>query len=1243
MLRRPWCFLPLVLLVASLLPALPESTQTYLPLQQPGQASIIVDDTNRTLYIVDLGKSGDGDQVLVEDKPFLEWLGGRDFARLVVTCSHPHADHMGGIVTLLKNNAFFVREGKLRFESVTIIDNGMLNSLVPTLALTKGKLPIDLRAAFNPQHRSAIHANAFEGISKPGDSVFIENIPYGPAAAATPNGRPVVTRVVIDGKHINLDVDDAESPVIDKVVNTLLSRGDSRIDSFIVPHHGSSAHDVEPILKLKPKQAIVSVNPHNQYGHPDPDILIKLIDDLGPENVLFTGSDGPIRIGAAGIEQLKFTAADRDSYLLFVRPTLERAIVNKKLTPQKAEAFRKLHALMSEHPRADGAAIVIGKAPAGNLTDPAVGFWREQIENEGSLFSPEFIVGSIRAGGVPQSELLVASAGFQPPPGPVTVAVKAAAPASRSSQAAEALTLKGRPIADSDPVLLRPASKGGGPDLSSAAQPTTAARIRAGAPRARRRGGMVDLRGDRVVAAESTNVLYGGIVDTCALGLCVKAGDGTSYSLPFAASGLFWEVWDRVVNKNVDNFYLSINPTKEYLRNQGNFQIPNDRLHYGSLADSPAVPANRVVTAGGVENSQIGQILWEADVAFKSAALGFDVLRPGAAPATSGVGRSLLDQMPDSQGDSDVPQAGRWCRLYWSSGVQTLAVNETTHRIMLSGGAVIARAEGMQLADGELVEAPQAAWCEDMRQVAQTLESRGLSHQPGERVLNNLVQVAEMQNFARWAREHGIKAPALQAKLSPLRTVVAPVLVWTSGILSKSRTVLQTEATPGIGLLGEGRLLIHYSGSADEHDFKCLKGNMPSDDELIASGCSREKGGQWNHCDAVVRKWWTETPSKVQACTGAIAVGETDPTALRSAANRVMTSGSSEWGFDIHPTPVDVHGGVLLGAHRAFLESAWKTEGRLLAPNGRLIFQNADGDLHFWAFSDALGEHAVISGGEVKGAFAEDGQLRIVVSTTPGATIRQELRAAKSDELPTGLDFVEIRDASDGSTLLSKASWGCGEGCIGIADIVFDDLGDHLDPIEQDSPAIRLKPLNNNLWVVQIDLEEIRAQIRERADQTTDADSKMAAARLYAQWGFEDEALPLYDQVRKQIEGEAQDTTFARALGRNGVLGLFAVIVGADLEERQTTIASQVRGGHVSVSTALAQAKRFDQSIEQLPPEVAERLWENQAQILTEAIKISPPPMAESLRKTETKYKEQAILCGALAKEVPNPWTTDDK
>ena len=52
--------LQVYLLAASALLRLAESMQTYLPLQQPGQASVIVDDTSRTLYIVDLGKSGNG-------------------------------------------------------------------------------------------------------------------------------------------------------------------------------------------------------------------------------------------------------------------------------------------------------------------------------------------------------------------------------------------------------------------------------------------------------------------------------------------------------------------------------------------------------------------------------------------------------------------------------------------------------------------------------------------------------------------------------------------------------------------------------------------------------------------------------------------------------------------------------------------------------------------------------------------------------------------------------------------------------------------------------------------------------------------------------------------------------------------------------------------------------------------------------------------------------------------------------
>ena len=414
---------------------------------------------------------------------------------------------------------------------------------------------------------------------------------------------------------------------------------------------------------------------------------------------------------------------------------------------------------------------------------------------------------------------------------------------------------------------------------------------------------------------------------------------------------------------------------------------------------------------------------------------------------------------------------------------------------------------------------------------------------------------------------------------------------------------------------------------------------MPSHEQLLARGCKRGENGAWEECDDVVRKWWADAAPKMQKCTGARQMGNSDPTVLAKAADRVLKNGEATvWGFEIHPTPIQIHGGVALGANRAFLESAWKSEGRLLDPSGRLLFQNVNGDLHFWAFSDALGEHAVITGGEVKGAYAADGQLRIVVASEPGAAVRHELRAAGSEELPEGLEWVEVRDAGDGAVLLSKAAWQCGAGCIGVGDIDFDELGGHLDPFEQDSPGLRLRSMGQGMWVVQIDLGEVRVQIQEREHQASDTDARLAAARLFAQWGFEEQAVPLYEKVRKDIEGGTQDTIFAQALGRSGMFGLLGELIGESVEERQTSLASEVAGGHLSVIAAWREAKRWDRIIEQLSPEVAADLWDSQAALLAEWNKKAPPATIEALKKAQVKYTGLGTLARGLAVELPNPW-----
>lgn len=75
-----------------------------LPLHKEGQASVTIDDGSKTAFVVDLGKAGDGDKISLEGRPLLEYLSEvRKTENLVFTCSHPHADHMGGIRAIFKD------------------------------------------------------------------------------------------------------------------------------------------------------------------------------------------------------------------------------------------------------------------------------------------------------------------------------------------------------------------------------------------------------------------------------------------------------------------------------------------------------------------------------------------------------------------------------------------------------------------------------------------------------------------------------------------------------------------------------------------------------------------------------------------------------------------------------------------------------------------------------------------------------------------------------------------------------------------------------------------------------------------------------------------------------------------------------------------------------------------------------------------------------------------------------------
>ncbi len=124
-------FIATALLLFTIVTASWSQTLTYLPLQRPGQASVAIDLKAHAAYIIDLGKAGDGDTVTVDTPDgavgLFDYLDQQGVRSLTVICSHPHSDHMGGIVAAFKNPKTFVRsDGTARFDTINIVDDGML-------------------------------------------------------------------------------------------------------------------------------------------------------------------------------------------------------------------------------------------------------------------------------------------------------------------------------------------------------------------------------------------------------------------------------------------------------------------------------------------------------------------------------------------------------------------------------------------------------------------------------------------------------------------------------------------------------------------------------------------------------------------------------------------------------------------------------------------------------------------------------------------------------------------------------------------------------------------------------------------------------------------------------------------------------------------------------------------------------------------------------------------------------------
>jgi hypothetical protein len=276
--------------------------------------------------------------------------------------------------------------------------------------------------------------------------------------------------------------------------------------------------------------------------------------------------------------------------------------------------------------------------------------------------------------------------------------------------------------------------------------------------------------------------------------------------------------------------------------------------------------------AGEIQGTQIGQILWEADVAFKSKSLGFNVLT-GEADASFASGAGDIVRMESSPGDGMIPYRDRWCRLYWTSGSQRIKVNEASNRILFEGPAVLAQSEPMVMLGGDLVDYKKGTWCGESKSVAAALQEQANTGRGGLPVLRQLSDLAEIQTFVRWAHENGI-TPTAEFSQSVSQHDSADgrqVPTWTSGIKLRTAPPVIIQQQLGRDRGGYTNIL-HISLADNTIVTRCVRPFWEAKNSEFPRNGIYEEAGVWQIPPdkyGFVDAWMASLATRIATCSHA--------------------------------------------------------------------------------------------------------------------------------------------------------------------------------------------------------------------------------------------------------------------------------------------------------------------------------------------------------------------------------------
>jgi hypothetical protein len=738
-----------------------------------------------------------------------------------------------------------------------------------------------------------------------------------------------------------------------------------------------------------------------------------------------------------------------------------------------------------------------------------------------------------------------------------------------------------------------------------------------------RKGGMVYLIGGQLVFRNSADAFADAKLDVCGNRYCLRFASptlnpvslGDTVDLPFSPSFLFTATWQLTHGNDANALYLSINPLRKTLAQDDPSTAPSTRLE---LDPPPAQRANEIVTAGGIDGTELGKIFLDADVAFKSASLGFDVLAGHSGPTV------LADKdLPDPLTETS-PVAGRrlFCRYAWQSNSQTLEPGNGVVR--LSGPAIRAEAEPMRLVDGDLAPAPNGSWCGPAKALAGRLNDQ-LRRGKVAPAIAQLNLIGSIQNLAVFARQNHMEmTEAFEQSLRdhPAQKAV-PLSKWTSGIRSHVQPVLRLDYRRGAD--GNARRVIAVS--ADGDDLEAFLPAMEAWTRRIKQAAERSPG---KYDKKIVEREQRVALQDLAKTWGArILAPQEDPLRFLDADRDFLCC------FDPIELPVEIHGGVLLRALQASKDAA-ALESTLLYPNGTPLFRaDARDGLHFWSFRDpgpsaadiGAGEHLEIRGGRVIAHYAIDGKLRFVVQGKQ-VDARYEARlpdAAGGHGIVEWTRSLAVHGALSDETQvvwLDPSSQGLQLRPVGSA----TSPGDPALPV--DELRVKLYPLEGerDLWSVEVvvPFAPIEAELQRRYAAVSAGSDIDAIAKVIVDagtWGAHDLAHAWNEELGdKLLSVDSVDTLYSDLLSDPEELDdIVALLV--DIEDAWLSDAHNLTGSRAAVVKHLDQLAALLQG---LPPPLARDSYAHAATTLHAAAASTRDPQRRALLEARARDHERA-------------------